>query len=482
VAYLRLVVRRLFRCSTCSSRVRLIALWSLLLLALVSLASCAGGPFAPLSARLLAEGDRLAADGRQAEAVLAYRQAADSSPRNVTALRRLAAAYEAQGRRRLAARYVAQAVAIGGAQAVPESTPALHEAVPAAAASTGLTHLWERTVGPAVPTGVAFGDGSGGDSRAGGVLYVVSEDGQVTALVATSGEVAWITRLSAGATSAPGLGSQLVLVGDQTGMLHALNRTHGTPVWTFSTQAPIFATPVSAGDWVYCASGDGNVYALSAVDGALRWRFTTGGQLHAAPTLADGVLYFGSVDGRLYAVDALTGRALWGSGIPTQGAVEAPLRVSGGRVLAGSGDSRLYALAADHGGEYWRYSAPDAIYAAPLVVSDTVYAASIGHTLAALDLLSGEPRWEVDTPGPVPFTPVFAGSTLYYLVTGDPHLYAVDAATGQLKWQMDTGDWPAAAPVAAGEVLYLAGKDGTVIAYGGLAPAAGVEPEPATEP
>jgi outer membrane protein assembly factor BamB len=125
----------------------------------------------------------------------------------------------------------------------------------------------------------------------------------------------------------------------------------------------------------------------------------------------------------------------------------------------------VYALAADKGGEYWRHSTPDAIYARPLVISDTVYVASAGNTLSALNVLTGDLVWELDAKSALRHAPAWADGTLYYVAAADPHLYAVDAASGQPLWQIDTGDWLAAGPVIADGMLVLLGQDGAVMGY-----------------
>jgi len=61
------------------------------------------------AARFVAEGDRLSAERRSAEAILAYRQAVAQDARHVPALRKLARAYAAQGRRRQAQQYLRKA-------------------------------------------------------------------------------------------------------------------------------------------------------------------------------------------------------------------------------------------------------------------------------------------------------------------------------------------------------------------------------------
>ena len=69
------------------------------------------------SARYEAEGDRLAASDRKAEALLAYRQSVEQDSLNVSALHKLARAYAGQGRKRMARRYLQKALTLQPGQA-----------------------------------------------------------------------------------------------------------------------------------------------------------------------------------------------------------------------------------------------------------------------------------------------------------------------------------------------------------------------------
>ncbi len=410
------------------------------------------------SQRFAQEGDRLASEGNPAGALLAYQRAVAEDGQNVEALLKLGAAYADQGRRRLALRYLNQA------QTLQPEDPDVQAEIAALPLLTpedvSLRPIWQAAVGEAVPTGLAFLDG---------VIYAALEDGSVAAFQADDGAQIWKIRLPVPATSAPAVGDATVLVGGQDGALYALSARDGSLKWKAATRAPLYAPALAAGDAVYAASGDGSLYAFSLADGAPRWSFPTGGALHAAPVLSNGVLYFGSTDARLYAVQAASGAPLWPSGVPVQGAIESqPVVVdAGGRrsVLFGAGDSRVYSLAADTGGEYWRYSTPDSVYARPLVSGETVYVASSGRVLAALDRLTGKPRWELRTEKPLRNPPAVLGEALLYGEDTSSTLYAVDKDTGSPLWEMDSGDWIAAGPLAEEGRLFLAGKDGTLLAY-----------------
>lgn len=409
--------------------------------------------FASPSARYVAEGDRQTAEGRTAEAILAYRQAVAHDARAIPALRKLARAYAAQGRRRLAQQYLQKAAALRpDDREIAEDLKAFRAP---AAVDAPLETAWQVVAGASPPVGMAF------DAQ---TLYIVFTDGRVAALDGITGTARWEGKLPVRASSAPAIGEGLVGVGGEDGALYTFAADDGRPRWRYQTAAPIYAAPVVTSAAIYVPSGDGSFSALDPADGKLLWKIEAVGPLTGSPAVADGVVYFGAADGRIYAADAATGQELWGSGIMAQGAVESQPTIAGGRVFVGAGDSRVYALAVATGGEYWRHSTPDAIYTRPLVISNTLYVASAGNTLSALDVLSGEVRWELTAPSALRYTPALAGATLYYVAAADPTLYGVDAATGKPIWLHDTGDWLAAGPVIADGLLYLLGQDGMVMA------------------
>ena len=426
------------------------------LLMLFSLTACEVlvSQFLSPSERTRLEADRLLSDDRQAEALLAFRQAVELDPKNVPALQSLGALYAQQGRLRLAHRYLFKAQV---AQPQNAQIKAALAALPTPAPSTApLNLLWQVELCEGEPLGFVF---------QGPNLFVAMDTGTLLSLDAASGKTNWTVKLPVRLTSAPTISADHLWVGAQDGVLYALSPTDGSQLWKFATSAPIYAPPTLSGELLYLASGDGNLYALNAKTGTAVWMAQTGSPLHAQPTVADGVVFFGSNNTRLYAVDAFTGQPFWKDGILTQGAVESPVVVADGRVYFGSGDARLYCLAQASGGEYWRVSLGDAVFARPIVLDGTVYAASAGNTLAAIDTLTGVKQWEVRAPSALTTSPLVNGDVIYYVASGDPHLYAVERKTGQPLWNLDTGDWLVGPPQIMDGILYLAGKDGAILAY-----------------
>jgi outer membrane protein assembly factor BamB len=105
------------------------------------------------------------------------------------------------------------------------------------------------------------------------------------------------------------------------------------------------------------------------------------------------------------------------------------------------------------------------VYATPIIDSGTVYVASSGQILAAVDELTGKPAWENSTAVAITTTPALSSDSIYYVGPSSPFLFAVDRHSGKDLWKVDTGDWISAGPLYSQGIIYVLGKDGTLLAY-----------------
>jgi len=73
----------------------------------------------------------------------------------------------------------------------------------------------------------------------------------------------------------------------------------------------------------------------------------------------------------------------------------------------------------------WKFTAPDEVYASPVVSGDTVYIGCKNGIVYALDLREGHVKWTFETKGKIEAAVAVSGDTLY-VGSWDGHLYAVD--------------------------------------------------------
>lgn len=155
--------------------------------------------------------------------------------------------------------------------------------------------------------------------------------------------------------------------------------------------------PVVAGDAVFAAAADGSVIRVNPTDGSVQWRQSLGTGL-AAGVGSDGqIVVVASEQGELIALDAASGAERWRS--PTGSSVVAAPVASSGFVLIRTGDYRLQAFSATDGARRWslqRPGPPLALRAHAEIVIDgpTAYAGLPGGRLLAIDLATGQPRFE----------------------------------------------------------------------------------------
>ncbi len=429
--------------------------------------------------RFYREGERLAAEGKVSESLLAYRQATTADPGYVPAQRRLAAAYEAQGRRRLAAYFYERVLertpqdrdtrlallavydALGQADRANDLRLTLGTDAPPASASgpqAGPRLLWSTTLEEQAISGLGVGPSA---------LYAATQGGNLYALDRATAQMLWRVTAPKPIVSTPLYSPDpalpLVFFGAEDGMLYAVSPSDGHEVWHFRAQAPVYGTAAVGGDTVYFGSVDGNLYAAQRSSGDLLWKFTTQDAVHAGPLVAGDTVYVGSLDGNLYALDAGTGQERWR--FAAAAAVESTPAVVGERLYFGANDSRLYCLDVRDGSELWEFSTGDSIYARPVLGERDVFLASASHALYGLTLDKGTEFWRFEAESFLTTTPAYDGQVLYFVAASDPRLYAVEAAHGREVWTLDTGDWPSTEPLLSGRVLYLGEKDGTILAY-----------------
>ncbi|QCE32151.1 dehydrogenase [Acetobacteraceae bacterium] len=199
------------------------------------------------------------------------------------------------------------------------------------------------------------------------------------------------------------------------------------------------------GDILYVVDGVTKVWALYAATGKIKWSSEAGTPGRSAPVVAKGLLAFTTIDERLFVLDTETGKLLWtyrGSPAATVIFGASTPAISGDTLIAGFNSGDLVALRVGSGEIIWsdslgggngRGAALDfaCIRGCPVIVGNTVYAASMSQVLVAMDVRSGRRLWEREASSQNPLC--VCGNWLYVLSL-DQQLACLDRFNGRVQW------------------------------------------------
>ncbi|HPC56047.1 MAG TPA: PQQ-binding-like beta-propeller repeat protein [Methanolinea sp.] len=320
-------------------------------------------------------------------------------------------------------------------------------------------------------------------SVAGGIVYIGSQDRNLYALNATTGEILWkydTMERNDIVSSSPAVANGVVYIGGLKTKVHAVDAYSGDLLWKYkvpirtTSRSGISSSPTVTGGTIFIANMDGVVYAFDEETGTLLWNYTvpqaTGGErgIYASPAVADGAVYVLTYDGDLYVLDASTGTLLWSYETAGDYGAYASPAVSGGVVYTGSGlNGPFRALDARTGALLWEAPSVVSAYSSPAVAHGVVYTGSMDNSIYALDASDGTILWNFTTGDKVYSSPAVAHGVVY-AGSNDCNLYALDASDGRLLWNFTVNDGIISSPAVAGGIVYFGCNDGRVYALGTL--------------
>ncbi len=215
------------------------------------------------------------------------------------------------------------------------------------------------------------------------------------------------------------------------------NEKHSTrapleKVWEFETHGNIGDRLVTD-DLVFLACADKWLYALDVTSGQQRWAFDIGVKIQVFGLVREGnTLYVSGENNVLYSIDAETGKLRW------QFATTMPYPPVFGNGLcftvnAIKKGSELCAIDSQTGLERWRFSASKNIWY-PAVGHGCVFFGTANKRIHALDISTGESRWEAASRHDTISRPTVARDTV--VVCENSHLRAYNANSGALLWEI----------------------------------------------
>ena len=265
---------------------------------------------------------------------------------------------------------------------------------------------------------------------------------------------------------------RVVIAGSEAGHLVAADSRSGKELWRFKTHGKIRGAATVSGKDVYFGATDGKLYRVAVDTGELSWKapYETQGAITSAPAIGSGLVVFQNNQNRTYAVDWKTGEYKWDTGrsrpefLTIKG--EGGATIKDGFVYAGYEDGFLTAVRAKDGATLWSKNLSGSesqfvdVDTRPVVLDDTVFAASFNVGLYAVGRKHGNIRWLHKARGIV--TPALSERSLI-LTTGLREIIALNPATGVVQWTTKIGYGELGEPLVRGERLWVPTGDGLVM-------------------
>ncbi|MFT4937038.1 MAG: outer membrane protein assembly factor BamB [Paraglaciecola sp.] len=298
--------------------------------------------------------------------------------------------------------------------------------------TSGVTNLWSN----GIPAKIA-----GGLSIAYETVFFGTENGEVVALDANTGEQKWITSVKGEVLAAPAVDEGVVLINSGSGVMFALDAGTGEELWSYESDVPPLSlrgisAPAAVNGGAIVGTAGGKLAVNIIGTGQTAWEQVisspTGSteldrivDIDSQPLVIGGIVYVISYDGSLASVELRSGRVIWKRDYKSYRRITA---VDNNLFLVDV-NSNVYALDSRNGVELWSQS-----------------------SLKQRNLTGATPVAE-------------------YLVAGDKfgYLHWFNQSDGKIVARLAVGDDDEdesiySAPVADGNMLYTQTRDGKLVA------------------
>lgn len=337
-----------------------------------------------------------------------------------------------------------------------------------------LDKRWSRSVGN--------GQGDGlyrlNPLLADGVIYAVSEEGELAAFDADSGKLRWESELEIPISGGVGKYRDSLLLGGADGLVMRLSAEDGSEIWRQPVTGEVLAAPQSNGQVVVAQAYDGKLMAFDYETGDKLWTFSNDVPVltlrgTSTPIIYNDFVIAGFADGKVIAVSLDSGSVVWEARVAiAQGRseierivdIDGTMAVQGAELYVASYQGRIVALEMRAGRKLWQRNV--SAVSGVSVGFGNVYVADEDGTVSAF-LRNGQSiRWqnielgyrELSRPTPI--------GSYVAVVDFEGYLHLLSQVDGVIVGRdRPDSDGARADMIAKGNILYVYGNSGELIAY-----------------
>lgn len=332
------------------------------------------------------------------------------------------------------------------------------------------------------------------------MLFAASRHGEIGAYDPASGDTIWSTDFaqfrdegylsgvsklwssgeSAKISGGLALAYERVFFGTENGDVFALDAKTGEVVWHITVPGEVLAAPAIDSNVVVVNTGSGLMYGLDANDGKQLWNYESevpplSLRGIASPTVSNGGAIVGTASGKLAVAIVNTGQVVWEQTIAApSGATEleriadidSRVLVLGGLIYTISYDGTLAAVEMRSGRVVWKREYGS--YRRISIDGNSLFVTDSKSVVYALDRRNGVELWSQNNLRHRNLTAAAPVSS--YIVVGDKFgfLHWLSQSTGEIVARLDVGgddidEGIYVAPLVEGRVLYTQTRDGDLV-------------------
>ncbi|MGP4842562.1 outer membrane protein assembly factor BamB [Marinobacter sp. 1Y8] len=311
-----------------------------------------------------------------------------------------------------------------------------------------------------------------------GVLFAVSEDGELVAVDPKTGDEKWERDLDRSILAGVGADNERLYVSTRAGELLGLSREDGSEQWSVSLPSEILAPPQSNGSTVVAQTIDGKALAFDAKTGEKRWQYdgvipVLSFRGNATPTVGSETTLLAFASGQVFALLTETGQPVWQYAVGEPAGrteLERLVDVDGtpvlkdGVVYVVGYQGKMAAVDARSGQELWSRSASS--FQSPTLGYGNIYISGSDGVLSAYSLFNRKELWSQDKLKWRQTTSLLAVKG--YLITGDfeGYVHILSQLDGSLQGQREIDDDGLRVPMLLDDdMIYIYGNSGRLVAY-----------------
>lgn len=365
------------------------------------------------------------------------------------------------------------------------------------------THAAGHLAGPAsyeVAWRVDIGAGASSDSRitaapvaAGGLVFVMDAEAQVTALDAASGDERWSVSVAPEAEDGDegfggglALSQRVLIVTTGFGEVLGLSPGSGDILWRVSVGAPIRSAPALQNGIVVVVSRDNSGFGIDALTGEILWRLQgvaagAGFLGGASPAISGQLAVLPFTSGEIVGAATQSGRRIWSTVLTggRRGLARASISdvtgdplIQGALVVAASQSGRIAAIDGRNGNRIWTRSigAQGPLWS----TGDTLFVMADDGKLIRLTTGDGRTIWETQLPpyedmddreDPIAYSGAVVAGNRVLVTSSDGELLIFDPLNGEELGRVDIGSGSVTGPIVVNGAVYILSDDGDLFAF-----------------